>query len=155
MSDSPIPAFLRAVDALDLEAVMALFAPAAVLMMPFGEEAKGKEQIRSELREFLAELRETQHQLTSEWNPEPGVWIAELSAAYELTDFSRRGPYKRAIIVHAEDDAIERMTVYGAHELPLQRRATPTPTFAGHTAGSRRSDAACRQLRCRGARPAG
>ena len=42
MSDSPIPAFLRAVDALDLEAVMALFAPAAVLAMPFGQEAMGE-----------------------------------------------------------------------------------------------------------------
>jgi hypothetical protein len=131
MTDSPIPAFLRAVDALDLEAVMALFAPAAVLTVPFGEEAKGQEQIRSELRGFLAELRETQHRLTSEWNPEPGVWIAELSATYELTDFSRRGPYKRAIIVHADDDTIERMTVYGAHELPLAEEGHPYTNVRG------------------------
>jgi|ERR1700683_3413771 hypothetical protein len=131
MSDSPIQAFLRAVDALDLEAVMALFAPTAVLTMPFGEEAVGDQQIRSELREFIAELRATQHHLTSEWNPEPGVWIAELSATYELTDFSRRGPYKRAIIVHAGDNTIERMAIYGAHELPLTEEGHPYTNVRG------------------------
>jgi hypothetical protein len=131
MSDSPIPAFLRAVDALDLEAVMSQFAPTAVLMVPFGQEATGDEQIRSELRTFLAELRATQHHLTSEWNPEPGVWIAELSATYELTDFSVRGPYKRAIIMRAGDEMIERMTVYGAHELPLAEEGRPYTNVRG------------------------
>jgi hypothetical protein len=131
MSDSPIPTFLRAVDALDLEAVMSLFAPTAVLAMPFGEEAAGDQRIRSELREFIAELRATQHHLTSEWNPESGVWIAEVTATYELTDFSRRGPYKRAIIVHADDDAIERMSIYGAHELPLPEEGHPYTNVRG------------------------
>ncbi|HUY59477.1 MAG TPA: nuclear transport factor 2 family protein [Solirubrobacteraceae bacterium] len=131
MSDSPIPAFLRAVDALDLEAVMSQFAPAAVLTMPFGEEAVGDQQIRSELRGFIAELRATQHHLTSEWNPEPGVWIAECTATYELTDFSRRGPYKRAIIAHADDDMIERMSIYGAHELPLPEEGHPYTNVRG------------------------
>jgi hypothetical protein len=131
MSDSPIPAFLRAVDALDLEAVMSLFATSAVLTLPFGQEARGEQQIRSELHEFIAELRATQHQLTSEWNPEPGVWIAELTATYELTDFSRRGPYKRAIIVHSDDETIERMEIYGAHELPLPEEGHPYTSVRG------------------------
>jgi len=131
MSDSPIPAFLRAVDALDLEAVMALFAPAAVLAMPFGQEVTGEQQIRSELREFIAELRATQHDLTSEWNPEPGVWIAEFTATYELKDFSCRGPYKRAVIVHAGDDTVERMSIYGAHELPLPEEGHPYTNVRG------------------------
>ena len=131
MSDSPIPAFLGALDALDLEEVMSLFAPAAVLTMPFGEEARGEQQIRSELRGFITELRATQHDLTSEWNPEPGVWIAELTATYELTDFSRRGPYKRAIIVHVGGDTIERMNIYGAHELPLPEEGHPYTNVRG------------------------
>jgi hypothetical protein len=131
MSDSPIPAFLRAVDALDLEAVMARFAPAAVLAMPFGQEVTGEQQIRSELREFIAELRATQHDLTSEWNPEPGVWIAEFTATYELKDFSCRGPYKRAVIVHGGDDTVERMSIYGAHELPLPEEGHPYTNVRG------------------------
>jgi hypothetical protein len=110
---------------------MSQFAPAAVVTMPFGEEAVGDQQIRSQLREFIAELRATQHHLTSEWNPEPGVWIAELTATYELTDFSRRGPYKRAIIVHADDDRIDRMSIYGAHELPLAEEDHPYTNVRG------------------------
>jgi hypothetical protein len=131
MSDSPIPAFLRAVDALDLEAALSLFKPAAVLTMPFGEEAVGGEQIRSVLQTLLAELRETQHHLTSEWNPEPEVWIAEFSATYELTDFSRRGPYKRAIIVRTGNELVEHMSVYGAHELPLSEEGHPYTNVRG------------------------
>lgn len=131
MSDSPIPAFLHAVDALNLEAVLSLFAPAAVLAVPFAEEAKGEEQIRGVLQNFLAELRHTEHDLTAEWNPEPGVWIAEFSATYELKDFSRRGPYKRATIVRAGDDTIEHMTVYGAHELPLNEDGRPYTNVRG------------------------
>jgi hypothetical protein len=131
MSDSPIPPFLRAVDALDLEAAMSLFDPAAVLAMPFGEEAVGEQQLRGVLDNFLAELRGTQHDLTSEWNPEPGVWIAEFSATYELKDFSRRGPYKRAVFVRTRADKIEHMTFYGAHEVPLSDEGRPYTNVRG------------------------
>jgi hypothetical protein len=131
MSDSPIAAFLKAVDALDLEAVLVLFAPAAVLTMPFDEEAAGEQQIRGVLTKFLADLRETQHELISEWNPEPEVWIAESAATYELTDFSRRGPYKRAIIVHTGGDKIEHLSIYGAHELPLPEEGRPYTNVRG------------------------
>jgi SnoaL-like domain len=125
MSESPIPAFLDAVDVLDVEAIMALFAPAAVLTLPFGEEAKGHGELRTVLTTFLAGLRKTEHHLSSEWHPEPVVWIAEVSATYELTDFSHRGPYKRAIIVHASDNLVDHMSVYGAHELPLSEEGRP------------------------------
>lgn len=131
MSDSPIPLFLRAVDALDLEAVLSLFGPTAVLTMPFGEESVGHEQIRTVLRSFLGELRETQHDQTSEWHPEPNVWIGEFSATYELNDFSRRGPYKRAVIVRTGPKLIEHMTVYGAHELPLPEEEHPYMNVRG------------------------
>jgi hypothetical protein len=119
MSESPIQAFLRAVDALDLEAVMPLFGPQAKLTMPFGEEAEGEAGLRAEFGKFISELRATEHHLHSEWNPDPEMWIAEFSATYELTDFSRRGPYKRAVFVRTGDGAIQEMTLYGANELPL------------------------------------
>jgi hypothetical protein len=119
MSESPIQAFLRAVDALDLEAVVPLFGPQAQLTMPFAEEAQGEAGLRAEFDKFLSGLRATEHDLTSEWNPNPDTWIAEFSATYELTDFSRRGPYKRAIFVRTADGVIQEMSLYGANELPL------------------------------------
>jgi ketosteroid isomerase-like protein len=131
MSDSPIPSFLRAIDALDLEAVLALFGPDASVSMPFGEEANGEQGLRDEFTKFLSELRATQHQLGSHWNPDPDVWIAEFSATYELTDFSRRGPYKRALIVRTGDGLIEQMSIYGAHELPLPESGHPYERVRG------------------------
>jgi SnoaL-like domain len=112
-------AMLRALDARDLEAAMSLFAPHATLTTAFGETASDLEQVRAVLGKFLVELRATHHNVIEEWNPEPGVWIAEMSATYELTDFSERGPYQRVIILRANDDGIEQMRMYGSHELPL------------------------------------
>ncbi len=112
-------AVLRSLDALDLDAAVALFAPDAELTTVFGETAMGGARIRSVLGAFLGELRGAQHEVTAEWNPEDGVWVAEMSAHYELSDFSRRGPYRRAIILRTGPAGIEQMTIYGARELPL------------------------------------
>jgi hypothetical protein len=111
--------FLRAVDARDIEAMMSLLAPHVTVTTAFGESAEGIDDVRRVLGEFLRELRATHHDVSSEWNPEPGVWIAEMSATYELSDFSRRGPYERVIIIRAGDHGIEQLRIYGAHELPL------------------------------------
>jgi hypothetical protein len=119
MSESPVQVFVSAIDKLDLGAALSLLGPDARLMTPFGETATGLEEARVLLSTFLGELRETRHEITAEWNPEPGTWIAELTGSYELTDFSRRGPYGRAIILRAADGLIEQLTIYGAHELPL------------------------------------
>jgi SnoaL-like domain len=119
MSDSLMLAVLAALDALDLDTAISLFAPDAVLDTPYGEQAAGREQVRGELGMFFAELRATQHDVTSVWNPEPGVWIAEVSATYELTDFSRRGPYGRAFVLRAGEQGIEQLRIYGANESPL------------------------------------
>ena len=119
MGESPIRVFIDAIDKLDLEPVIALFAPDGRFTTAFGTEAVGLEQVRGELSKFLSELRATEHQITAEWNPEPGTWIAETTATYELTDFSRRGPYKRAIFARSALGLIEHLTIYGAHELPL------------------------------------
>jgi len=119
MSDSPIRAFLAAIDALDLDTVMSLFAPDTILTMTNGDQPVGREQVRTELGAFLQELRATEHEVSTEWNPEPGVWIAEMSATYELTDFSRRGPYGRCFVLSAGEQGIEQLRIYGANELPL------------------------------------
>jgi hypothetical protein len=112
-------ATLRALDALDLDDSVALFAPDASLTTVFGETASGRERVREVLGGFFVGLRASQHEVTSEWNPEEDIWIAEMSASYELSDYSRRGPYARAIILRTGADGIEQMRIYGAHELPL------------------------------------
>lgn len=119
MSDSLLIAALAAIDSLDLDATMSLFASDANLHTLYGEQAVGREQVRAELGMFFGELRSTQHEVTSLWNPEPGVWIAEMSASYELSDFSRRGPYGRAFVARTGDQGIVQLRIYGSHEQPL------------------------------------
>lgn len=110
---------MRAIDALDVDAATSLFAPQAEVLTVYGREGKGVDQARAVLAELLDELRETHHDLTSEWNPEPGVWIAEVAATYRLKDFSRRGPYLRAIVLRVGDAGIEQLRIYGSREPPL------------------------------------
>jgi hypothetical protein len=131
MTESPIQAFVGAVDKLDLQAVISLFGPDAKLTTAFTESEQGLEAVRVELSKFLGELRATEHEITAEWNPEPGTWVAEMTATYELTDHSRRGPYKRAIIVREADGLIEQLTIYGAHELRLAERGRPYTEVRG------------------------
>jgi SnoaL-like domain len=119
VGDSPIRSVLRALDALDLDTAISLFAPDAKLMMVFGERVAGRDSVEREFRGFLGEIRAMHHKVTSEWNPEPGVWIAEIEATYELSDFSESGPIERAFIVRTGDDGIEDLRIYGAHEVPL------------------------------------
>ncbi len=125
MPDSPLTAVVRALDALDVEAAVSQFAPDATLTMVFGQHAEGADQVRAALRAFCGELRSTRHELGAEWHPEPGVWIAELTATYQLRDFAELGPYRRAIIVRERDGAIVEMAVYGAHEPPLRASERP------------------------------
>jgi hypothetical protein len=125
VTDSPMDAMLRALDARDLEAAMSLFAPHARLTTAFGASAADLDEVRGLLGGFLAELRATDHNVTAQWNPEPGVWIAEISATYELSDFSERGPYRRVIVLRAGDDGIEQMSIYGSHEAPLSQDGRP------------------------------
>ena len=125
MPDSPIRAFLSAIDALDVEAVASQFASGATLTMAFGQLAEGHEELDAALRGFASELRATKHEVTAEWNPEPDVWIAELTAVYELRDFNQLGPFLRAIVVRTGPDGIAEMSIYGAHELPLSQSERP------------------------------
>jgi hypothetical protein len=123
MSDSPIAAVLAAIDSLDLEGTLELFAPSGNFMTAFGAEANGTEELREELSGFFAGLRGCAHTVETEWHPEPTVWIAEVNATYELEDFSQRGPYKRVLVLRQGEDGIVSLRIYGAHELPLNSSA--------------------------------
>jgi len=120
VSDSPISVLLRAIDALDLDGATSLFTPTAEVATVYGRSGKGADQVRAVFAELMEELREAHHEVTAEWNPAPGVWLAELSAVYDLKDFSRRGPYERIVVLHMGDTGIEQVRMYGSHEQPLQ-----------------------------------
>jgi hypothetical protein len=111
---------LRTIDALDLDGATSLFAPTAEVSTVYGRTGRGLDQVRAVFVELMGELRESHHEVTAEWNPAPGVWIAELSAVYGLKDFSQRGPYDRFLVLHMADAGIERVRMYGSHEQPLQ-----------------------------------
>lgn len=121
MADSPIQAVLRALDAIDLDGAVEQFAADGELRTVFGERGERRDGVRRLLGAFLGGLRATQHALEAEWNPEPGVWLAQVSASYELSDFSRRGPFERAIVARASDAGISQLWIYGQHELPLSK----------------------------------
>lgn len=125
MAASPIQAYLGTLDAIDLDGTVELFAPDGLLTTLFGERAQGSDQIRAVMERFLGGLRSTTHALESEWNPEPGLWIATVTARYELSDYSHRGPYERALIVRAGDAGITELRTYGQHELPLSESGRP------------------------------
>jgi hypothetical protein len=119
MADSPITAVLRALDALDLDATLAMFADTGALLRTDGQRAEGIEQVRASLTQFFSELRSTTHQLDAEWHPEPDVWIGQLTARYVLLDFGQHGPYPRAVILRDSPNGIVELSFYGSHELPL------------------------------------
>jgi hypothetical protein len=121
VADSPTKAVLRSLDAIDLEGSVAQFADDGVLTTVFGERAEGREHVRELLATFLGGLRSSHHALDAEWNPADGVWVAQVSASYELKDFSRRGPFQRAIILRAGAAGITELRIYGQHELPLSK----------------------------------
>jgi hypothetical protein len=131
MSDSPIVAVLNAIDALDREGVLRLFAPTGSFMAAFGAEVTGLAHVRDELSAFFAGLRGCSHTVEAEWRPEPAVWIAEATATYELRDFSRRGPYKRALVLRQGADGIASLRIYGAHERPLTDADEPYQEVRG------------------------
>ena len=125
MSQSPISAALDTVDALDVDGFAAMFVADGRLLMTDGTVAAGVEQVRAAMSDFVADLSATTHEITAEWHPEDGVWIAELQATYELREHGQRGPYPRAIVLRGGPDAIAELKVYGLHELPLTEPARP------------------------------
>lgn len=124
MPDQPIEQLLRAIDALDLDAVIALAAPEVRLLTVDGRRAAGTAGMREVLTDFLAALRSSSHRITAKWH-EDDVWIAEVDATYELRDMTRIGVLPRAFIVRAGPDGLSDLRVYGAHERPLRELSAP------------------------------
>ena len=124
MDDSPLAKFLAAVDTLDHDAVIAQFAPDARLLTADGRHAKGINGVRELMSEFLGELRTTTHRITAQWHQD-NVWIAEVDATYELTDWMETGTLPRAFVMRAGSGGqVADLRVYGAHERRLSDHRT-------------------------------
>lgn len=119
VSESPVASVLAAIDALDIDAFTALFAPDGRLLTVDGRVANGSDEVRQVIGRFAQDLRGTSHRVTAEWHPEPDVWIAELDATYELTNYAQLGPYARAIVLRGGSGGIHELRFYGLHERPL------------------------------------
>jgi hypothetical protein len=115
LKESPLDAFLRALDSLDADAAMALMAPDCRLLTVDGRRAAGAGAVRVLLAAFLATLYSTSHRITAEWHVD-GVWIAEVDADYELKDRLRIGGLPRAFVAREGPDGLSDVRVYGAHE---------------------------------------
>ena len=119
---TPVEKFLDALDALDLDGVMALLAPDCELLMCDGGRARGAEDVRAQVGDLLEHLRSATHRISNQWQV-GDVWIAELEADYELRDQSRLSRLPRAIVARTgADGGIAELRVYGAHEHALYDR---------------------------------
>jgi SnoaL-like domain len=123
VNESPIDQLLGAVDQLDLDAAMALFAPDGRLMTVDGHRADGSAAVRELLTEFLSTVRSMTHRITAQWHPD-NVWIAEVEATYELQDFLQIKALPRAFVLRDGPDGIADLRIYGAHEHPLSEELT-------------------------------
>jgi SnoaL-like domain len=123
VTGSPIERLLAAVDARDVEAVMALFAPEPKVLTADGRRAQGVEGVRAVLAGLVAMLRSTTHRITSQWHVD-NVWIAEVDASYELQDWLQMNDLPRAFVVRVDEGGIADLRVYGAHEQPLSDHRT-------------------------------
>ncbi len=120
---TPVEQLLRALDALDVEAAMALFGPQPRLLVVDGRRAEGAEAVRELLTAFLDMLRSTTHRVTDQWHVDD-VCIAEVEASYELQDWLQVNGLPRLFVVRMTGERIADVRVYGAHEQPLS--AIPT-----------------------------
>jgi hypothetical protein len=131
MNGSPLDAFLRAVDDLDADAVMALMAPDCRLLTADGRRAVGTEAVRALIDSCLATLHSATHRVTAEWHVD-GVWIAEVDAGYEFKqDRLRIGNLPRAFVARGGPEGLDDLRVYGAHEGRLDDESAGGLLFAG------------------------
>src|SRR5207302_6694525 len=88
------------------------------LLAADGRRAHGCDAVRELLTDFLGTLRSSAHRITNQWHVDD-VWIAEVDASYELSDWQRLDALPRAFVVRRGPEGIADVRVYGAHELPL------------------------------------
>jgi hypothetical protein len=118
VTQSPIEQLLAALDGLDIDKAMALFAPDVRMLMADGHRATGIGHARELLTSFMAQLRSTAHHVTAQWHQDE-TWIAEVDASYEMRDYLRLESLPRAFVVRVNSAGIFDMRVYGAHEQAL------------------------------------
>jgi hypothetical protein len=123
VSDSPIDQLLQAIDNLDADAVVAMFAPDGRFLAVDGRRAHGIEELRKLITDFLGELRSTSHRVTAQWHV-GDVWIAEVDADYELKDYLQIRDLPRAFVLRGGPDGLEDARAYGAHEHRLDEHRT-------------------------------
>ena len=68
--------------------------------------------------DFLATLRSTTHRVTAQWHQD-NVWIAEVEADYELSDWQHITALPRAFVLRDGPEGSVELHVYGAHERPI------------------------------------
>jgi hypothetical protein len=131
VSESPIDQVLSAIDALDVDAVVALCAPDVQVLTVDGRRASGMAATRELIASFLGQLHSASHRVTAQWH-EDDVWIAEVEASYELADSMQLSALPRAFVVRAGPEGIGVLHAYGAHEQPLaEHRAGSEGLWAG------------------------
>jgi hypothetical protein len=114
---------MQAMDARNVDAMMALVASDARLMTADGRHAVGANAVRQLLDDFFGQLRSTTHKVTAQWH-EDDVWIAEVEASYELRDWLQMNALPRVFIVRRGAEGITDIRAYGAHERPLTEHRT-------------------------------
>jgi hypothetical protein len=118
VNESPIDRLLAALDKLNTDAALAMFAPNARLLTVDGRRAEGTDAVRALLTSFLAALRSTAHTITAQWHQD-NVWIAEVEADYVLKDALQISALPRVFVLRDGPDGISDLRVYGAHERKL------------------------------------
>jgi len=118
VNESSIERLLAAVDALDVEAVVALFAEEARVLAADGRRAEGAEEVRELVTPALASLRSTSYEIMGQWQVDD-VWIAEVDASYELRDFYGVDAVPLAFIMRSGPEGIVDARFYRAHERPV------------------------------------
>ncbi|HEX4035466.1 MAG TPA: nuclear transport factor 2 family protein [Solirubrobacteraceae bacterium] len=121
MADSPIAQLLSAIDALDVDAAIALMAPDCTMLAADGRRALGTRDVRELLTDFVDQLRSSTHRITAQWDVDD-VWIAEVESDYEFEDWGKLNDVPRAFFVRVGGDGIQDARVYGAHEQGLEHR---------------------------------
>jgi hypothetical protein len=116
--ESPIERLLSILDTRDVEGAMALMSPQVHMLSADGRHADGSDAVRALVTDFMGGVRSMTHRITAHWHLHD-VWIAEVDATYELSDWLQTAALPRAFIVRAGADGIRDLRVYGAHEAPL------------------------------------
>jgi hypothetical protein len=123
VEESPITSFLEAIDRLDTDAAMKPMVADVRLMTADGRRAEGVGPTRQLLTSFLSGVRAMTHEVTGQWHQDD-VWIAEVTATYEMTDHLQIRDRPRVFVMVTGPSGITDVRAYGASERPLSDHRT-------------------------------